>query len=57
MKCDDPYWSGCKKPAAFKRVQKDNHNLDEPMYLCEEYYVLRLNDENFREEEWVKMIY
>ena len=57
MKCDDPYWTGCKKPAAFKRNRNDDFSPDNPKYLCEECYMLMMNDESFKAEEWVKMVY
>jgi hypothetical protein len=56
MICDDPFWAGCRKPAAFKRNQKDNNKPDKPIYLCEECFLLTENDENFNAEEWLKMV-
>ena len=56
MKCDDPFWTGCKKPAAYKRTRKDTLKQDEPEYLCEECFMRMGDDEKFNPDEWVKMI-
>ena len=56
MKCDDPFWTGCKKPAAYKRTRKDTLKQDEPEYLCEECFMRMEDDEKFNRDEWVKMI-
>jgi hypothetical protein len=46
-RCDDPFWTGCKKPAAYKRVRKDNPKPQEPDYLCEECFMRMEDDAKF----------
>jgi hypothetical protein len=56
MKCDDPFWTGCKKPAAYKHTREDTLKQDDPEYLCEECFMRMEDDEKFNPDEWVKMI-
>lgn len=38
MKCDDPFWHGCKEDAAYFRELTVEHKPDDPMALCQKCY-------------------